>query len=182
MGYPTRLLSSDERIVIELRPHWLELIVPTVVLIVAAVIAGALAVLTPDWSIQPWVQLTIGVIALIIVLRWSVWQYLVWWLTQYTVTNRRLIIRSGVIARKGHDLPLQRINDVAFEQTWWERFLGCGTLQVESAGELGQLRLRDIPHVEDVQRDLYELVMLDHRDRRGTAEPAGALDDTENGT
>jgi hypothetical protein len=36
---------------------------------------------------------------------------------------------------------------------------------VESAGERGQIVLKDIPHVEDVQRDLYELVVRDQRDR-----------------
>jgi hypothetical protein len=35
--------------------------------------------------------------------------------------------------------------------------LGCGTLIVESGGELGQLKLDDIPKVELVQRTLYRL-------------------------
>ena len=39
--------------------------------------------------------------------------------------------------------------------------LGCGTLVVESAGERGQLVLRDVPHVEEVQRDVYRLAEAD---------------------
>ncbi len=165
MGYPTRLLGSDERIVMSIRPHWKELVAPAIVFIVSSAIAGALLALVPDGGAQPWLRLGIGIVWLLILLRWPVWQALRWWFTQYTVTNRRLIVRTGVLSRAGHDIPLQRINDVAFEHTWFERLLGCGTLQVESAGERGQLVLRDIPHVEDVQRDLYELVMLDHRER-----------------
>jgi uncharacterized membrane protein YdbT with pleckstrin-like domain len=69
------------------------------------------------------------------------------------------------LSRQGHDIPLQRINDVSFAHNWFERILRCGTLTVESAGERGQIVLKDIPHVEDVQRDLYELVVRDQRDR-----------------
>ena len=48
-----------------------------------------------------------------------------------------------------------------------ERVLGCGTLVVESAGERGQLVLRDVPHVEEVQRDVYRLAEADEERRRG---------------
>jgi hypothetical protein len=54
---------------------------------------------------------------------------------------------------------------VSFAHNWFERILRCGTLTVESAGERGQIVLKDIPHVEDVQRDLYELVVRDQRER-----------------
>ena len=48
-----------------------------------------------------------------------------------------------------------------------ERILGCGTLVVESAGERGQLVLRDVPHVEEVQRDVYRLAEADEERRHG---------------
>jgi hypothetical protein len=46
---------------------------------------------------------------------------------------------------------------VTFSHNVLERMLGCGTLVVESAGERGQVQLTDVPHVEQVQRTLYEL-------------------------
>jgi hypothetical protein len=64
-------------------------------------------------------------------------------------------------------MPLSRINDVTFEHTnLLERLLGCGTLVVESAGERGQLVLRDVPRVEEVQRDVYRLAEQDEERRR----------------
>ena len=78
----------------------------------------------------------------------------------YTVTNRRLITRQGLIARKGHDIPLMRISDVAYDQGLLDRVLGCGTLVISDASTHGSVRLHDIPHVEVVQRRLTEL--LDH--------------------
>jgi len=98
-----------------------------------------------------------------------VWPFLKWITTSYIVTDRRLITRVGVIARSGRDMPLSRVNDVTFaHEGLLERILGCGTLVVESAGERGQLVLRDVPHVEDVQRDVYRLAEQDEDRRRSS--------------
>jgi uncharacterized membrane protein YdbT with pleckstrin-like domain len=165
MGYPARLLGRDEQIVMELRPHWKEIVWPTIILVIGSAIAGTAAGFAPEGGEQIWLRGLAVLIWLVVVGRWGLWPLLTWWFTQYTVTNRRLILRTGVLARQGHDIPLQRINDVSFAHNWFERILRCGTLTVESAGERGQIVLKDIPHVEDVQRDLYELVVRDQRDR-----------------
>lgn len=165
MGYPTRLLGSDEQIVMELRPHWKELVWPTVLSVLGTAVAVYVVTIAPDGGGQVWLRGAVGLVWLVVMARWALWPLLKWWFTQYTVTDRRLILRTGVLSRQGHDIPLQRINDVSFSNTWFERILGCGTLTVESAGERGQIVLNDIPHVEDVQRDLYELVVRDQRER-----------------
>jgi uncharacterized membrane protein YdbT with pleckstrin-like domain len=102
----------------------------------------------------------------VILAKWVFWPFLVWRYTLHVITTRRLILRSGVFNRQGHDMPLTRLNDVSFQHTFWERLLGCGTLVVESAGERGQLTLTDIPKVELVQRTLYRL-SDEVRGRRG---------------
>jgi membrane protein YdbS with pleckstrin-like domain len=55
-------------------------------------------------------------------------------------------------------VPLSRINDTNFEHSLLERMLGCGSLVISSAGERGQVTLRDVPHVQKVQRQINELV------------------------
>ncbi len=157
MGFPKRLLGDDEILVLSLRPHVKVLFVPTVVLLVVTPAAALLAGYVPDWSVQPWLRGAIGVVAAAILLRWTVWPFMVWWNQVYAVTTRRLVIREGVFNRSGHDMPLTRLNDVSFEHNVWERMLGCGTLMVESAGERGQIVLDDVPKVERVQRTLYRL-------------------------
>jgi uncharacterized membrane protein YdbT with pleckstrin-like domain len=157
MGFPKRLLGDDETLVLSLRPHIKVLFWPAVVLLVLAPGAALLAGYVPDGFAQLWLRVAIGVVAAVIVLRWSVWPFMVWWNRVYAVTTRRLVIREGVFNRAGHDMPLTRLNDVSFEHSFWERLLGCGTLVVESAGERGQIQLDDIPKVEQVQRTLYRL-------------------------
>jgi len=156
MGFPQRLLGEDERLVLLLRRHVKVLFGPTLVLLVTAVAGGLLAGVTPEGA-RPWAWWAIGIVAAVVLLRWTVWPFVVWWNTVYVLTTRRLILRSGVFSRSGHDMPLTRLNDVSFSHTLWQRMLGCGTLVVESGGERGQIELDDIPKVELVQRTLYRL-------------------------
>ena len=166
-GIPRRLLGVDENVVMAMRPHIKELAVPTLVLLVVSPVATYLTAVLPDGDAQRWLRLAVVVVAALIVLRFTVWPFLKWITTSYVVTDRRLITRVGVVARSGRDMPLSRVNDVTFEHTnLFERMLDCGTLVVESAGERGQLVLRDVPRVEEVQRDLYRLAEQDEERRR----------------
>jgi uncharacterized membrane protein YdbT with pleckstrin-like domain len=166
-GIPAKLLGDGEEVVMAMRPHWKEMFWPAVVLVLTSPVATYLAAIVPDGSAQKWLRLTIGVIAILVVLRWTVWPFLKWLTTSYVITDRRIITRVGVVARLGRDMPISRINDVTFEHSGiLERVLGCGTLIVESAGERGQLVLRDVPHVEEVQRDVYRLAEADEERRR----------------
>jgi len=168
-GIPRRLLGDDENVVMAMRPHVKELIGPALVLLLVSPAASYLAALVPEGGAQGWLRLALAAIAALVLLRWSVWPFLKWITTSYVVTDRRLITRVGVIARSGRDMPLSRVNDVTFEHTnLLERMLGCGTLVVESAGERGQLVLRDVPKVEEVQRDVYRLAEQDEDRRRSS--------------
>jgi uncharacterized membrane protein YdbT with pleckstrin-like domain len=84
--------------------------------------------------------------------------FLRWLTTTYTVTDRRLITRTGILSRRGHDIPLARISDVAYEHGIVDRMLGCGTLIVSDASERGRVELHDVPHVEQVHLKLGHLL------------------------
>jgi uncharacterized membrane protein YdbT with pleckstrin-like domain len=92
--------------------------------------------------------------------------FLDWLTATYTITSKRLITREGLLSRKGHDIPLMRISDVAFDQGIIDRMLGCGTLVVSDASTHGSVRLHDIPHVETVQRTLSDLLGKVHQSSR----------------
>ena len=104
----------------------------------------------------------LAAVVLLVVLALAVWPFLVWRTTHYVFTNERVIMRHGVFSREGRDIPLNRVNDVSFQHSFFERMLGTGTLTIESAGERGQVVLTEIPRVEKVQSELYELVEADH--------------------
>lgn len=165
-GIPRRLLAEDENVVMALRPHWKELAGPALLLLVVSPLATYGVAALPEGAAQPWLRLAVVALAGLVVLRWSVWPFLRWVTTAYVVTDRRIITRVGVVSRSGRDMPLSRVNDVSFEHSGLlDRVLRCGTLVVESAGERGQLVMRDVPRVEEVQRDVYRLAEDDEQRR-----------------
>jgi len=66
------------------------------------------------------------------------------------------------VTRSGRIIPLARINDVAYEKGLVDRMLGCGTLIIHDASQQAGLRLRDIPHIEDLHRRISRLVLSSH--------------------
>jgi uncharacterized membrane protein YdbT with pleckstrin-like domain len=152
------VLTKDEKVVLHLHPHWKVMVRPVFVLLVAiaGVIFAAIAVSSNV------VLLGIGVVAVVLVAWLSFWPWIKWRTTHYVFTTERVIMREGVFARDGRDIPLNRVNDVSFSHNFIERLLGCGKLTIESAGERGQIVLDDIPKVEKVQSQLYELTEANH--------------------
>jgi uncharacterized membrane protein YdbT with pleckstrin-like domain len=164
MKYPSRFLSDQEEIAAAFRPHWMAVILPTLisVLALAASITVAVTVDTPE------VWYAIGGIVLLWLLI-ALPRWITWWFTHYVVTNERIIVRRGFIARQGKEIPLEVINDVTFSQTVLERILRSGDLLIESAGEQGQSRYTDIPDPEGVQATIYRLREARTLDLQGKA-------------
>lgn len=169
MAFPEGVLTADERVVLHLRPHWKAAVRPALVLAVALAAVVVAWVFLPDSSGGRTGALLISGVALIAVLWRVVWPVLVWRSTHYVLTDQRVLLQHGVLARDRRDIPLARVNDHAMSQRLTERLLGCGTLSIESAGERGQAVLVAVPGVERVQTVLYELVEAD-RDRHSVDE------------
>lgn len=155
-------LGSEEHVVLALRQHVKALFVPILIFLVVCAAVGFGSALIPDGGAQPWIRWLIVVAGVVVVARWSVWPFLNWLTSRYTVTNERILTQHGVIRRYGRTMPLSRVNDVSFDHGLTDRLLGCGTLVVSSAGEQGQLLLHDVPKVEAVQREIYGLVEAEH--------------------
>jgi uncharacterized membrane protein YdbT with pleckstrin-like domain len=151
-------LTPDEQPVLLLHPHWKTLIRPIAVAVVLVAAALVGEVLIPSGSAAAAGRLALGVVAVLVLMLWLFVPVLRWRTTTYLLTTRRMRTRFGIVTRRGRDIPLIRINDVSFEKGLLDRLLGAGRLIVESAGEHGQIVLRDIPHVEYVQSTLFRLV------------------------
>lgn len=150
-----KLLNPGEKIVVSTRTHPKALIVPILTLVVLLALGTLFGVFVSD---DGTVRLAVWVIVAILVLWRVVWPFLDWLTSSYTITDRRLITRNGIITRRGHDIPLGRISDVAYELDLIDRVLGCGTLVISDASTNGQVLIYDIPQVEATQRKLNELL------------------------
>lgn len=162
MGFSEKHLSDDEQVVYHLRTHVKEIFVPILILLALAAGVGFGLGALPDDTGGDIGRLAIVIVGAIVLFVLVVWPVLTWLTSTYTVTSERLITRSGIITRVGRDIPLDRINDVAYEQGLTDRILRCGTLVVSAASEQGQVRLYDVPTVHAVQLRLSELVREAH--------------------
>lgn len=157
MAISPKLLNDGERVVISTRTHLKALLAPLLWLLVLL----ALAALADRGFADGTVALVGWGLALLLALWLVVWPVLEWLTASYTITDRRLITRRGVLTRRGHDIPLARISDVAYEMGIIDRMLGCGTLVISDASTLGRVLLHDIPDVEETQRRLNQLLHAD---------------------
>jgi uncharacterized membrane protein YdbT with pleckstrin-like domain len=143
-------LIPGEEVVLELRPHWVALFLPVLVAL-ASVILGGWLIAKADGAMQSVVVLAIVVVLIAYPLR-----KLLWWVTsEFVVTTSRVIHREGFIAKRSMEIPLDKINDVRFEQRIFERVMGAGTLIIQSASETGRNEFTFIRHPEDVQKTIY---------------------------
>lgn len=168
MAYPRKLLGQDERIVMEMRPHWRSLIVPGLILLGSVMVSSYLASVLDGSGLLVRTMRTIVIASgILLILGWSVRPFLQWLSTDYVFTDRRIIVRTGVLRRIGRDMPLSRVNNVTYDKTLVERILNCGTLSVQSAAEQGSLIIASVPDVEAMQREVYRLFEEDDARRRG---------------
>ncbi len=154
MAINPKILNEGEHVIISTRTHPKALIVPGLILLLILVVA----IFSDRTFVGGAFSWGMWVVAAGLILWLSVWPLLEWLSASYTITNRRLITRRGVLVRRGHDIPLSRISDVAYELGVVDRMLGCGTLIISDASTLGRVPLHDIPHVEDTQRRLNDLL------------------------
>ena len=167
MGYPKKLLADGETIQFELKPHWRALFVPIVVLVIIVFLGTWLYFITTN-SILRYAILGVGVI---VVAWWAALPFLRWLTTQFVFTNRRVIVRRGLLTKQGRDMPLSKVNNVSFSVPFMGRILNYGRLVIQSAGDDSDLDIDDVPSVEKIQRDVYALYEQDDARRRGATNP-----------
>jgi uncharacterized membrane protein YdbT with pleckstrin-like domain len=168
MPYPQRLLNDGEEVALDLRPHWWYFskhILSGIPLLVLLVLAFGV-----DNKYLWWFWAALALV-------WAGWlalQYLNWTFTHFVVTNSRVIFRTGVLAKHGVEIPMDRISNINFNQSIWERVIGAGDLEIESAGRDGQTKFDDVWHPDAVQQELYRSMESHAQTRASWAAGTGA--------
>ncbi len=146
------------------------MLLPVILLGVAAIALAVAAVIFTDGTAT---SLTVaGIVALWVLL--STRRVLDWLTTGYVITNERVVFRAGVLARRGVEIPLESITNVAFNQSVFERVIRSGDLLIESAGEQGQSRYTDIRDPEALQSLIYQLREARTMELRGSQRSVAA--------
>ena len=126
-----KYLLPDERAVVATRRHWAVLLEPTAKFLPVFLIGGWLLVLDPDNKVTS----SAGLLVLVGSLVYYGLRVGEWWMRTFIVSTRRVLLTSGVIVRTVTLLPLRRITDLTWKETFLGQLLGYGTFRFESAGQ-----------------------------------------------
>ena len=177
MPYPESELHATEELILDLHPHWWFFAKSVAGLAVSVVVA--VFVLAQGWS---WANVPVALFVFG-TLVWFVQRYIAWVSTHFVLTSDRVIYHSGIISKHGIEIPLERINTIFFHQRIFERLLGLGDLEIESASKDGAQRFEDIQNPSGVQNEIYQQIEANevkgaHRISSAIVEAQGSADRT----
>jgi membrane protein YdbS with pleckstrin-like domain len=135
---------EQERVIFTLRPTMIFVygwyIAAAVMVLAASAVLGLLS--GSGWVTEWWyvVILIVGLLAFSIPL----YKHILTRREVYTLTNFKLEMRYGLIAKQTRNIPLGKIQDVTVSSTVWQRFLRLGDIIIDSASETGRIHLDDI--------------------------------------
>jgi len=167
VGFPENVLARGEKVVKNLHPHWLTVFGASLVGVLVIAAAAFASWATPDDTTGNRIQwVSVGVAALLF-LALVVVPFLRWRTTHYVVTTHRVMVRRGILSKEGKDITLSKVTDVSFRQSFLDRLIRAGTLNIESAGDSADELLRNIPNSDDVQQLINALIDEDANRRAG---------------
>ena len=126
-------LKNDEIILLITRQHWVRLLLPFVIWLLAAVLLIIFASTT-------------GFIIALVAALYPIIEYLNWKNNLWCITNLRVVDESGFFNRYSKESPLDKINNVEYDQNIWGRIFGFGNVDIQTAAELGETTYELIQH------------------------------------
>jgi uncharacterized membrane protein YdbT with pleckstrin-like domain len=127
-------LKKDEKILIIIRQHWLRLVLPFFAWLVLTIILL--------W----WLHNAVALIIILTTALYPMIEYINWKNNIWCVTNLRVVDESGFFSRYSKESPIDKINNVEYDQSLWGRMMGYGSVDIQTAAELGETKYEFIHH------------------------------------
>ncbi|MEV8513243.1 PH domain-containing protein [Dactylosporangium sp. NPDC051484] len=153
--HAARYLFPTEKFRGEWKRHWIQLAKEGMIATFATIAMGYIA----GWLTKHnQSQLRTVVLAIwAIVVLWCAWRVADWWYDRFILTNKRVMVVSGIFSRKVAMMPLQRVTDMKYVQSLTGRTLGYGHFELESAGQDQALRnIRNLPNPNELYLRIVE--------------------------
>jgi len=171
MGYIDRNLVPGETLLYLTRHHWLVLLGPFVAGLV--ILTPGLALLIESFSFRDTNGLVVGsttistktmaiaglvlLLASIMVFGYGIARRNA---TEMAVTNRRVLIKTGMTSRRTVDMMLSRVESIGVEETTLGRVLGYGSVVVRGTGGTPE-PFEMISHPQDFRRAVQQQIAAD---------------------
>jgi hypothetical protein len=152
---PRRYLLPSERPVIQVRRHWGVLAGDTLQSL-GLLIAGIFVIRVG--GDQDFIRMLAIYFCVFVVIRWA-WIIGDWYVERFIVTDKRVLLITGIVTRKVAIMPLVKVTDLTFNRSALGQMLGYGEFVVESAGQDQALsRITFIPKPEKLYIQMSELL------------------------
>lgn len=135
---------DQEHILFTLRPTMI--FVGIWYVIAALIVLGATVVLALLRNLIGNTEAIVIIILVVALLAFSipVWKQIMRLRQVYTLTNHKLEMRLGILARTLRNIPLRNIQDVTVVASATQRLLGLGDIVIDSASESGKIFIEDV--------------------------------------
>ena len=126
MSYIDNNLLSGETVFFRTHLHWKVFVLPVLLFLAGlALMAGAIY-----QGLDPYLSFLILVIPLGVLFH----SYLAWRCSEFAVTDKRVLIKTGIVSRHTLETILTKVENIGVEQTLWGRLFNFGTLYVTGTG------------------------------------------------
>ena len=127
-------LLDGESLIWSGRPSWRAMVAfyirwGLLSLVPLAVVIIADGPLGRDWSYTWFVLITIVALVLVFAIGWVMRIG-----THYAITDRRILIRRGILSRRENSTHIDRVQNINTRQTPMQRVLGVGSIDFDTAG------------------------------------------------
>ncbi|MET7421251.1 PH domain-containing protein [Dactylosporangium sp. NPDC005555] len=174
--HAARYLFPTEKFRGEWKRHWIQLAKEGGIAVAATIAMGYIA----GWLTKHnQTQLRTAVLVIwAIVILYCAWRVADWWYDRFILTNKRVMVVSGIFTRNVAMMPLLRVTDMKYVQSLTGRMFGYGHFELESAGQDQALRnIRNLPNPNElylrIVEEMYEPEAVEARLGRA----AGVEDD-----
>ena len=125
------MATEEERVIWTGRPSWkgrMAIVVPGALVALLVLVVGIWAGLSATTAV------IIAVVVALVTVVWALLETIRW---KYTITNRRVFVRHGLISVQEQTARLERVQDVTLRQSLFDRMFGVGRLAIDTAGSEG---------------------------------------------
>ena len=131
-------LQKGEKILLVTRTSPISLAGPLVLALAA--IVGAWFIAMRANSI-PWALAVAGLGIVIFLYKYFQWKVNIW-----VITSFRVIDEAGLLSHYAKESPLEKINNVSYDQSIWGRLLNFGHVEIQTAAEVGATDYYNVYH------------------------------------
>lgn len=144
-------LQKEEQILLITHRSWLQMIVPALLLLIGFVASYFIGFIE-YWG---WIAAVVGII-------YFLFAYWNWKVDIWVVTNYRVIDETGLLNHYAKESPLEKINNVSYDQNIWGRIFNYGHVEIQTAAEIGATDYFNVHHPKKL-KDTITLAQSEYK-------------------